>query len=265
MNIKLYWWRGEGAQSSNKQNFGDYLSPLIVEAISGKKVEFAEPEVADMIAIGSILSRERKAKGWLIKRNLHIWGSGTDKSERAFSGRHYYHAVRGMKTRSQIKDLKQQPALGDPGLLADVLWEGRARPAKKFRLGVIPHFVDQTDPRVEQILAMEHTKFIDVFAPVDNVVNQILQCEFILSSSMHGLIIADSFGIPNRRMQLSSGKISDLKFDDYYSAFGIDSPVTVAPESLIREEWDHPVFTEGYQRPGLDQLKKQLTTSFPHL
>ncbi len=70
MTIKLYWWQGEGSNDSSKQNFGDFLSPLIVGMLSGKKVVYAEPKDADMIAIGSILSRERKAKGLFRKREL---------------------------------------------------------------------------------------------------------------------------------------------------------------------------------------------------
>jgi len=98
MKIKLYWWRGD----SGKENFGDYLSPLIVEMVSGKEVVYAKPEKADMIAIGSILHRERKAKRFFIPRKLHIWGAGTDSPDRRFSSRHYYHAVRGLETSSRI-------------------------------------------------------------------------------------------------------------------------------------------------------------------
>ena len=265
MTIKLYWWRGEGASDSAQQNFGDYLSPLIVEMISGKKVVYAEPRDADMIAIGSILSRERKARGMLLKRKLHIWGSGTDKASRVFSGRHIYHAVRGKITRSQINKLQQNPALGDPGLLVDQLYDGKSKPEKKYGLGIIPHFVDQRDPRMEALLALPKTRLINVFSPVEQVVNEIRQCEFVLSSSMHGLIVADSFGIPNRRMPFSSGIISDLKFDDYYSAFGLACPTSVSPESVIAEGWEHGFFSEDYERPGIDAVKEGLRNAFPAL
>lgn len=265
MPIKLYWWRGAGASDSTQQNFGDYLSPLIVEMVSGKKVVHAEPRDADMIAIGSILAKERKARGWLWKRKLHIWGSGTDKASRAFSAHHFYHAVRGNITRSQIKGQPQNPALGDPGLLVDQLYKGGGNIEKKYGLGVIPHFVDQQDPRVQEILSLPHTRLINVFSPVEQVVREIRQCNFVLSSSMHGLIVADSFGIPNRRMPFSSGIISDLKFDDYYSAFGLSCPASVTPEEVIEDGWEQARFFEDYQRPGLDALKEGLYSAFPLL
>ena len=265
MTIKLYWWRGEGASDSAQQNFGDYLSPLIVEMVSGKKVIYAEPRNADMIAIGSILSRERKARGMLLKRKLHIWGSGTDKASRVFSGHHTYHAVRGKITQSQVAKLQQSPVFGDPGLLVDQLYDGKNKPQKRYGLGIIPHFVDQKDPRVEALLSLPHTKLINVFSPVEQVVSEIRQCEFVLSSSMHGLIVADSFGIPNRRMPLSSGIISDLKFDDYYSAFGLTCPTSASAEAVISEGWEHACFSEHYERPGLDAVKTELRNAFPDL
>lgn len=265
MTIKLYWWRGEGATHTGKQNFGDFLSPLIVEMLAGKKVIYAEPSHADMIAIGSILSRERKARGWLFKRPLHIWGSGTDKASRLFGGHHYYHAVRGKITQSQVAGLSQTLVLGDPGLLVDRLYDGCPTPPRRYRLGIIPHFVDQQDPRLAQLLSLPSTRLIDVFSPVAQVVNEIRQCEFILSSSMHGLIIADAYGIPNRRMPFSSGIISDLKFDDYYSAYGMDCPTPIPPESLIAQGLNHPVFTEDYARPGLEEVKAGLMQTFPAL
>jgi len=263
MTIKLYWWRGEGAQDPSKQNFGDYLSPLIVEMVSGRKVIYAEPANADMIAIGSILSRERKAKGILFKRHLHIWGSGTDKSTRTFSNRHTYHAVRGTITRSQIPGLRQSPALGDPGLLADRWWGTRPKPRKTHRVGIIPHFVDQQDPRFHAIAKLDSVKAINVFSPIEEVLSDILRCEFILSSSMHGLIIADAFSIPNRRIHFSTGIISDLKFDDYYSALGMSSPEPVSPDAIIQSGLAHAVFNEDYQRPGIEQVKDDLTSAFP--
>ena len=263
MTIKLYWWRGDGATDPQKQNFGDYLSPLIVEMVSGRRVEYASPKEADMIAIGSILSRERKAKGLLFKRKLHIWGAGTDRLDRSFSGHHHYHAVRGKKTCEQIKSSNCRPALGDPGLLADRWWSGRATPEKKYRIGWIPHFVDHKRAEVTALANIQGTKVINVFDSVENVVRQIQQCDFIASSSMHGLIIADAFGIPNRRLVVSRGIISDLKFADYYSAMDLEEPPATTPEEWLDSEGRHPVMEEHYQRSGIESIKDQLQAAFP--
>lgn len=263
MTIKLYWWRGEGAHNNTKQNFGDFLSPLIVEMVSGEKVEYADPKTADMIAIGSILSRERKTKGLFLKRKLHIWGSGTDSAERSFSARHYYHAVRGIETKQQIQGSAVITALGDPGILADRWWSGRPKPQTKYRLGIIPHFVDQQDSRVNSLRALKGSTVIDVFDTVEKVIHDIQQCDFIISSSMHGLILADSFGIPNRRLIFSHGIISDLKFVDYYSAFQMSEPLPTAPLEWLQTEGKHPVMDEAYERRDIEVIKDKLIAAFP--
>lgn len=236
---------------------------MIVEMMSGQPVVHAPPSHADMIAIGSILSRERKAKNFLFKRRLHIWGAGTDSPERRFSGRHYYHAVRGEKTRAQIERLTGSPALGDPGLLTDRWWSGRPKPNTNYQLGLIPHFVDQQHPALRDMAKLKGTRIINVFDPVEDVMRQIQECAFIASSSMHGLILADSFGIPNRRLVFSQGIISDLKFVDYYSAFQMDEPNITTPIEWIKTEGRHPVLQEPYERPGLENIKDRLVAAFP--
>lgn len=260
--IKLYWWRGDGAEDTSKRNFGDYLSPIIVEILSGKQVVHSHPKHADMLAIGTILPVEKKAKGLLFKRKLHIWGSGTDRHNREFSDRHYYHAVRGAKSLEQIGGNKKGICLGDPGLLADRLSPKNTSP-KKYKVGIIPHYVDQSDPRVSSLLNMKHTKLINVFDPVDEVLGQIQECDSILSSSMHGLIVADSFGIPNKRILLSHGIISDYKFDDYYSAFGLPEPAPMTPESILNNSFNIYSLSDDYSRPGLEKIKSALEKSFP--
>lgn len=264
--IKLYWCRGKGRDDPGQRNFGDYLSPLLVEMLSGKAVRYAPVHKADMMAIGSIMARERKAKRFFLPRKLHIWGPGTDAPGHVFSGRHYYHAVRGKKTLEQIDSPKTQPALGDPGLLAAHWWEGRPKPQKRYRLGVIPHYADKQHPLLAQLAKEPGVHLIDVFWDVEKVLRSIQECEFVISSSMHGLIVSDAFGVPNRRLRLSKGIISDFKFVDYYSAFGLDEPMLLEAEEMPHLVLRDPVHWIGdYTRPGLANLCSGLLKSFPKL
>ena len=46
------------------------------------------------------------------------------------------------------------------------------------------------------------------------------QCEYIISSAMHGLIAADALGIPNIQLVASDRLIGGMyKFNDYYSSY----------------------------------------------
>lgn len=267
--LKLYWCRGDGRSDPNKQNFGDYLSPLLVEILSGRKVQYAPVQQADLMAVGSILGRESKARRWgFLPRRMHIWGTGTGSERVHYSGRHYYHAVRGALTLSQIDGLRGSPVLGDPGLLAPWVLGGREKPvAKKIHVGIIPHYADQVEPAVAELLAaIPGSRLINVFSPVRQVLEEIASCDFVLSSSMHGLIVADSFGVPNQWLLLSRGRISEYKFADYYSAFGISSVKPLLPQDVMQ---GGPALLErltaGYTRSGLEKIQQSLIGSFPTL
>ncbi|ABP81456.1 polysaccharide pyruvyl transferase family protein [Stutzerimonas stutzeri] len=265
MTIKLYWCRGKGRNDPGQRNFGDYLSPLLVEMLAGKPVVYAPIDRAEMMAIGSILPRERKAKRFFLPHRLHIWGTGTDAPGLCFSPRHHYHALRGVKSCEQVAGLRNRPALGDPGLLASQWWSGRSKPTKAHKVGIIPHYVDRTHPAVIDAAKLAGVLLIDVFWPVEEVLRSIQSCDFILSSSMHGLIVADAFEIPNRRLRLSNGLISDFKFVDYYSAFDLAEPEPLSASAfacLGRE--DVAELIGEYKRPGLFDLQAGLLRSFPH-
>ena len=266
MTIKLYWCRGKGRSDPAQQNFGDYLSPLLVEMVATKPVVYAPIHKADMMAIGSILPRERKARRFFLPRRLHIWGPGTDAPGKSFSSRHHYHALRGLKSCEQVVGLRGSLALGDPGLLAEHWWSGRAKPDKRYRVGLIPHYVDRDNPYVQMAAKLPGVHLIDVFWPVEEVLRAIQSCDFILSSSMHGLIVADAFSVTNRRVRLSAGLISDFKFVDYYSAFSLAEPEPLQAQALDELAMVDPAELVGeYIRPGLTDLQAGLLRAFPLL
>jgi len=69
---------------------------------------------------------------------------------------------------------------------------------------------------------------IDLRQSVTTVTAQIRACKHIISSSLHGLIVADAFQIPNSRMIVTDGIIGkNHKFEDYYSCFGLALPAAL--------------------------------------
>ena len=95
-----------------------------------------------------------------------------------------------------------------------------------------------------------------------DVCRDISGCERILSSSLHGLIIADSFSIPNRRIGFYNNlKGGDFKFEDYASALGrLDIGITqlAHPDQVKALAFEEVNF--GYQE-RVEELCLNLTTA----
>ena len=145
-------------------------------------------------------------------------------------------AVRGILTQKCIEKILNatiDPVLGDAGILAPMLFENQI--TKSNLIGIIPHFKEQDAPQVHRI-KKEYPDAIVINLrkePLD-VIQEIAQCEHIISSSLHGLIIADSFRIPNIRVFFTDAPMGDgFKFDDYYSAYGLNNPPNILSDQNI--------------------------------
>lgn len=108
--------------------------------------------------------------------------------------------------------------LCDPGLLLSCLYKPSKPIEKVHKVGIIPHYVDELEIRKRygskyHIISMQTS---DIEALVDDI----LSCEVILSSSLHGIIFAHSYGIPAYHVQFTDFfKNGNFKFADYYSSF----------------------------------------------
>lgn len=250
--IALHW-------SRSKPNFGDALSPLICARVAGRPVVWAPPERCDLIAIGSLLQR-LKERLW--SRPVHVWGTGFIESVPRRRSRHHHHAVRGPLTASLIDGIGADVAMGDPGLLVDLLLEGR--PPLKRRVGclVIPHYKDRGHARLQAAVeGLAHVEVIDVFAPPLEILDRIRAADCVLSSSLHGLIAADALGVPNAWIGLSDAlRGGDFKFRDYYGVFGIEPCMLALSRDLLV---DPGPAVAAWSRPGIDDIRRRLLARFP--
>lgn len=255
--LKLYW---STSLQNGRKNFGDWLSPVLVEALSGRKVVHARPNKCDLMALGSILA---KARNHFWNRKIDIWGSGLIEDIGQFSSPHRIHAVRGWNTARSIRN-QNISVVGDPGLLCDMLVPENVTKTKTAAIGIIPHYVDQDNPLLQEFLRTNPgVKLIDVFSETRDFITQVAQCDVVLSSSMHGLITADALGVPNAWIRLS-GKVwgRDFKFADYYSVFGF-SDISPFHFSGTTSKEDVMKLIDTYSRPGLAQIKENLVKAFP--
>lgn len=197
--MKLYWY-------NRVRNLGDQLAPVIVEHFTGMPVQFADRGApGKLLAVGSILNA--------VGQNDVIWGAGAiiKKTVQLPAGVKVL-AVRGPLTAELIG--WQGQVFGDPAILLPLFYKPSVQ--KKYKTGLLPHYIDQphAHPR-------KGHHFIDITGPWQQVVNEILECEEIITSSLHGIIIAEAYGIPVKWVKYSNKIVGgEFKFNDYFLGSG---------------------------------------------
>lgn len=206
--IRAYWW-------GSKKNFGDLITPALLRAYGYTPV-YTKKHRAELLSTGSILD------GVDSSFTGKVLGSGLIRDHEVRLPHANFLAVRGELSRDRL-GLEASIPLGDPGLLATRL-VGPSED-KKYRLGIVPHYADKSDPRVGALLERHKgvATVIDPEAYPETVIRQISRCELVISSSLHGIIVAHALDIPAVWMQLSESVTGGgFKFRDYASSVKVE-------------------------------------------
>lgn len=209
-----YWWK-------EVPNFGDGLAPLLLEHFAEVETKWAPISHAKIVSVGSVLEHIPPLWDGIILGSGRLLPNSRLHLQQMCSGiTAKILALRGPLT---AKGIPGNYALGDPGILADELVGPQN---KQWDLGVIPHFSDlDLVPRFKALIPAKFSlKVIHPSTDVLQVLREIGSCRRIVTSSLHGMILADAFGIP-RRVEYSS-KLDkdggDFKFKDYSASIGME-------------------------------------------
>lgn len=215
---------------TKRDNIGDDLNIDFFELVTKRRVVKAEfsPLVRfykkkPYSLIGSILERTiTRSKGSI------VWGSGFkyyhEQLNSKYLKNHTFLAVRGPMTRDiLIKNKCSCPEVyGDPIILISKFYPIN-NVNKKYKYGIIPHHLDRNLPVVKNLEDFPNCTVIDVkkYSRWQDVIQTIVSCDVILSSSLHGIIIADSYNVPNLWVRFSDYiDGGGFKFRDYFSGVG---------------------------------------------
>ena len=239
--VQLYYFHG-------KYNFGDQLN-LDVMRHYDLKYAVSDIDNANLICIGSVLDNVllTDSKTLKHKKPIHILGAGfiieqEDKSER-FNRPVKIHGLRGKLSFSRCQRMANDDlsnvVLGDPGLLVKRIFPDLV-PKNPCDVGVICHYHDKESSYLKNIQLEGLTiKMLDVYGNTEDFLKEMKGCDFIFSSSLHGLICADALGIPNKAIILSGNvEGSGYKFRDYYSVFeNMEySPVDLRKDQIFNDD-----------------------------
>lgn len=240
-------------------NLGDYLSLVICEyMLSLHSLTFSaassdKKRIHHLMAVGSIL-------GGRGDFDATVWGSGIRNfsSLKALGRKKLYQkldirAVRGPITSDALKQygFSCPNVYGDPAILMPMIYQ----PKRVERRGtiLISHYLTSKERYSEidnitllDIQTKDYEKFID----------KVSSAEKVISSSLHGIILAESYGTP--AIFLRQGiETETLKFYDWYYSTG---RLNVAIASTIEEA----IVMKPMPLPELTGMQKQLIETFPY-
>lgn len=233
--INLVYW--------NQPNFGDLLSPYIVSKLSGEKIQYkrgvaslrySRKEIIQLIkskdwdglkemlfnwqnsivAVGSIIN--------LGNSKSKVWGAGFMNSEQPFPGSKLY-AVRGHYTREKLRSMGFNPCavVGDPALLLPIIHKITPPELNNINIliCIIPHWteVDYFKERFGNKYTIIDFRTTKIEPTIEKIVNN----NIILSTSLHGIIVAHAYGIPCIWIKKGYIHTDGIKFKDYFSSVGI--------------------------------------------
>ena len=164
-----------------------------------------------------------------------------------------FRAVRGPLSRDVVLKLghKCPEIYGDPAILMPLIYKPTV--SKEHDYAIIPQYVTEASIREqypdEYIISMNTNDY-------KSVISQILSCRKVVSSSLHGVILAEAYGVPAVWYRGLMEEI-DFKYHDYYAGTG---RFNIKPATSVEEA----LAIEPLPLPDLPRLYDGLLNSFPY-
>lgn len=203
--VPAWWFVG-------RPNFGDLISPVILREMCGvEPVRVSANFRGKVLGAGSILNAARP--------DDVVWGSGSIQ-DRPLDGRGItFSAVRGPRTRALVTgDVPER--FGDPGILMPMIYEPK-QGDHRYEVALVPHYKDK------DVLTMNDSNVVEIDIEDTNwkrTIDLIVACDVVVSSSLHGIIVAEAYGIPAVWVQPTDRlKGGAFKFHDYYEGTNRDA------------------------------------------
>lgn len=198
-------------------NWGDDVNFILGEKLSGKKVipnRNSWFKHTNYLVIGSVVQ-------WYTNNKSIIWGAGLLHPVSTLKKPKEVLAVRGPLTRKSLIacGIDCPEVYGDPALLFPILYKPSID--KKYKIGIIRHFTEQNiELKIPDNINKKDVLMIDIckYGKWTNFIDQILSCETILSSSLHGLIVSEAYNVPNLWVSFkkSTSPHACFKYEDFY-------------------------------------------------
>ncbi|WP_415401075.1 polysaccharide pyruvyl transferase family protein [Tateyamaria sp. SN3-11] len=210
----IFWW-----EEPYPGNLGDIINPYVVEGLTGIPPKYAQRGTG-IYPIGSIIK--------FAKAGCQVWGAGSPHEEDQLDPEADYRSVRGPYTRDLVLRCggKCDEVYGDAAWFLPTIF--RPNVEKTHKTGLILHYQHeeaplQFDPAIRQIGIRRLG-----YHQIEEFLTEMLHCERIVSTSLHGVIIAQAYGLPAMLATVTNSRAQvhgdGIKFKDYFASVGIHDP-----------------------------------------
>lgn len=244
--VNVHWWSMR--RDNNFENVGDYLSIIICQYMLSRCKLTLDTSVnitKHLYTVGSIIQGGAQ--------NAVIWGSGLKHGASDFgklarlTRKLDIRLVRGPETRKAlILNGYECPKLyGDPAIVMPLIYQPKETEKKDY-LVILHHNTNRNILNSITPVTNNYKEFID----------SIYNSKLVISSSLHGIILAETYGIP--AILLTDRETNNMfKYNDYYySTERFDYPVAQSIEEALALQPVH--------LPNLTDIRKNILNSFPY-
>lgn len=263
--VNIYDYRpdkfGYDLYNGSRYNLGDSLGGVICSYLLKEKGIEVDKEISKtkhLFTVGSNIF------GSSLKGNYQsatIWGSGLQSIPRrreAFCQRISrrkldIRAVRGPLTKDLIEKFGHRcpEVYGDPAILMPLIYKPDITPNYKYSV-VLQFYHERKFREVhphERVISMNTNDY-------KSVIDEICASEIIYTSSLHGIILAETYGIPAVFFR-GLEKAIDFKYKDWYLSTG-------RSHVPFCDTFEDAIKTAPPTIPQLEQLQQGLLDSFPY-
>ena len=238
-------------------NIGDQLPKVICEYMLNREHLTADQPVSKsvhLLTVGSVIG--------IGLFDAVIWGSGIHLINTAFAARKQkkirnldIRAVRGPVTKEILRVIGydcSKVAMGDPAILMPLIYQPE-HIEKKYKFSVVEHF-----KKKQSAESVSCHKISVKTKDYRNFIDELAASELVISSSLHGIILAEAYGVP--AIFVNPDHLMDhqlMKYYDWYYSTGRDNVV-------IAHSVEEALTMTPMPLPHLEELQESLIRAFPY-
>ncbi len=254
--MQLIYFKGE------KPNFGDDMNAVLWPRVAPQL--FATRSSDGFLGIGTIIGMKTEAVD-----RLHIFSSGLGYNalDVDAAARLRISCVRGPLTAALLGEAPEA-ALTDGAVLSPAIWQ---TPSHRSGTVVVPHWETVLAGGWSQACRQAGMSLVDPMRSPDEVIPEIAAATLVLTESLHGAIVADTYGVPWIAFA-TSGNFSVFKWMDWTKSVGVNLKVHVIrpPTAIGPLRFGRPSIAGwgGIHHPNeadaLDEFKRRTAEKASH-